>query len=574
MSLFKIAWRSIQHRGIGSVLSILSMALGVMLVVAVLCIHGIVNKSFRSNSSFGYNIIVGAKGGSTQMTLNTVFYLSKPTGNIPYEFYLAFRDEQKRQEEFEVSIYKLHDDALRDAMNLSVQQSLAPGGQLGQLSQHWQSQLLDREFETNAKTYKRGLMNRYCSVAIPMALGDYFGEPGAYFRVVGTSPEIFTELELDVNTQEKFEFAQGRAFEFDNQENRFFEAVLGSQVARRSGTKIGDDIYPIHGDPEAEGAHVHQQGFKVVGILKPTGTPHDRAVFINLEGFFLMEDHVKPVTDDSNIKEESDQKKEKEPDEFGDMFGQANLSILPAGRQRESAIHPVSLLLKQDKLVPPDQNIPPPNERLIELLPIEQREVTAILVRTANDEFGLAKEIIIDAVNNNRLESTLNWSNYRPPKSNINDAAQAANPIDEVTRLFYFFVDPIRKLLLGLTTLICVVSGISILVGIYNSMSERKSEIAVMRALGAGRSTVMGITLIETIMLAFAGGFLGWLAGHVLVWAAGKLVESYTGMQVGLFTFAPAEFVLLPGLLILAVLVGIYPSISAYRTDVAKSLGA
>ena len=42
MSLLRIAWRSIQQRGLASSLTTLSMALGVMLVVAVLSIHGVV----------------------------------------------------------------------------------------------------------------------------------------------------------------------------------------------------------------------------------------------------------------------------------------------------------------------------------------------------------------------------------------------------------------------------------------------------------------------------------------------------------------------------------------------------
>ena len=84
MNVLKIAWRSIQHRGFGSALSILSMALGVMLVVAVLTIHGMVAQSFKSNSSFGFSTIMGARGGAMQLTLNTVFYLSQPIETIPY----------------------------------------------------------------------------------------------------------------------------------------------------------------------------------------------------------------------------------------------------------------------------------------------------------------------------------------------------------------------------------------------------------------------------------------------------------------------------------------------------------
>ena len=64
--------------------------------------------------------------------------------------------------------------------------------------------------------------------------------------------------------------------------------------------------------------------------------------------------------------------------------------------------------------------------------------------------------------------------------------------------LFEFFVNPIQWTLLLLTAMICVVSGISILVSIYNSMSERRGEIAVMRALGAGRETVMTIILARS----------------------------------------------------------------------------
>src|SRR5688572_16427849 len=106
MSLFQIAYRSITQRPVASILTLLSMGLGVMLVVAVLAIHGIIAQSFRSNASLGYNMIVGAKGGQEQLVLNTVFYLSKPVENIPYTFFLEFfkRDERDRQQTNSVAV--------------------------------------------------------------------------------------------------------------------------------------------------------------------------------------------------------------------------------------------------------------------------------------------------------------------------------------------------------------------------------------------------------------------------------------------------------------------------------------
>src|SRR5262249_50783442 len=87
---------SILQRGVASLLTTFSMALGVMLVVAVLSIHGVVSQSFRNNASLGYNMIVGAKGGQEQLTLNTVFYLSKPVEKIPDTYYLELLKREER----------------------------------------------------------------------------------------------------------------------------------------------------------------------------------------------------------------------------------------------------------------------------------------------------------------------------------------------------------------------------------------------------------------------------------------------------------------------------------------------
>ena len=144
--------------------------------------------------------------------------------------------------------------------------------------------------------------------------------------------------------------------------------------------------------------------------------------------------------------------------------------------------------------------------------------------------------------------------------------------------------------------MICIVSAIGILVGIYNSMSQRRHEIAVIRALGASRQKVMGIMLCESILMAFIAGMLGWIGGHALTAALSPLIEDNTNVSVGFFDFAPKipmahfwggqylpewlssiavspEFLVVPGMMLLAIVVGIYPAISAYKTDVSKSLG-
>ncbi|MFO1062373.1 MAG: hypothetical protein U0892_00685 [Pirellulales bacterium] len=99
MNLFLIAWRNIQQRGFASALTMCSMALGVALVSLVLSISWLITESFDRNSNVGYNLIVGSKGSPLQLTLNTVFYLSRPIEVLPYEEYLEFLPANQRAEE-------------------------------------------------------------------------------------------------------------------------------------------------------------------------------------------------------------------------------------------------------------------------------------------------------------------------------------------------------------------------------------------------------------------------------------------------------------------------------------------
>jgi len=541
MSLFRIALRSITQRRVASLLTMISMGLGVMLVVAVLSIHGVVERSFANNASLGYNMIVGPKGGKEQLVLNTVYYLSQPVENIWYSYYCEFlpRDERDRllKESF---AYRSHEAAWQTAelaamagdqglVGVALSQSLAAVGL--PLAPDARKQTTDGPPVEMGRDGKYGLLTE---MAIPVCLGDYYGR----FRVVGTTPKLFDDLVYDIENNRKFEFAQGRNFVHHSPEHGYFEAVIGAKVARELGVKAGDEISPRHGTPDG---HTHERKFTVVGILKTSGTPNDRAVFVNMEGFYLMEDHAKPL---------DQQRPGDKPEEAAPQTDEEARKALETKRRKE-----LELLRAADP----------------EPLPVEQREVTAILVG--------ADPMIAPG-----LENAINEGRD----------AQLVLPIKVIYELFEFIVKPVQWILLALTAMICVVSGISILVSIYNSMSERRHEIAVMRALGADRYTVGWIILLESTLLALGGGALGWLAGHTLCLVASPTIEDQTGVTVGFWNWEPAislatllgtssgklatlslplELLLVPALLLLAIIVGFWPAVSAYRTDVAKSLG-
>ncbi len=570
MNVFKIAWRSIQHRGLGSFLTILSMALGIMMVISVISIHGIVSKTFQSNSTFGYNVLVGARGGAVQLTMSSVFYLAPPVENIPYEFYLAFAEKEQRQQEMQHSLVNVVHQQEQEL--LAIQSQLAgPLGGVGALGGQLAKASLDFQQLEKMQINEGGLFDSWVHTVVPIGLGDFWvnEDMTQQFRCVATKPSFFTELVLDVDTERKLEFADGRPFEEYNREHGFNEVVIGSVVASQSGLKIGDTIQPTHGDPNSSGSHLHETDFYIVGILEPSGTPNDRVLFLNMEGFFLMEDHTKPIKDDSprgiakRVREDREARAAGEVVDADEPVSDAELNIATAVPAR---------------------------------LPVERREITSLLIRgeVREGEADVVGEFLPKQIEQGDLKTTLNWTPFTPERSQ--DAAMAVNPVSEVFRLFSVFVDPIQKLLLALTLLICVVSSISILVGIYNSMTQRRHEIAVMRALGASRSKVLMIMLCESVLMAIAAGIIGWVAGHGLNAMMAPMIEDRTGIQVGFFDLAPSiplaflpggstlpgwlsavtvspELLVVPGLVLLAILVGIYPAISAYRTDVSASLG-
>jgi putative ABC transport system permease protein len=93
-----------------------------------------------------------------------------------------------------------------------------------------------------------------------------------------------------------------------------------------------------------------------------------------------------------------------------------------------------------------------------------------------------------------------------------------------------------------------------------------------MRALGARRRTVFSIIVAEAVLLCAGGGLAGLVLGHGLVFLASPIVEARSDIMIDPWFFEAQELVILPALLVLAVVVGLLPGITAYRADVARGL--
>lgn len=117
------------------------------------------------------------------------------------------------------------------------------------------------------------------SAAVPVAMGDDIrGVP-----LVATTPERFTAGRTA--TGDPLGPATGRLFTIDRR-----EAVVGAVAATVAALPLGARFTPGHG-AETD-AHADDDAFTVVGVLPPTGTAIDRAVFVPLRPYLQLRGHV------------------------------------------------------------------------------------------------------------------------------------------------------------------------------------------------------------------------------------------------------------------------------------------
>ncbi|MCA9079696.1 MAG: ABC transporter permease [Planctomycetaceae bacterium] len=360
--------------------------------------------------------------------------------------------------------------------------------------------------------------HKWVKQAVPVNLGDTSEEGN--FPIVGTTPQYFS-IDPVPGQPYRMKYTEGDTFDST------WDAVIGSQVARTNGWTLGSQFKMVHAGQDD---HVHDELFTVKGILAPSGTPNDRTVFVHIDGFFMLDGHDKPI--EEAISREMnffDETREEVEERY-----KADLADIRAHAAEEASgdhahhhhDHSVSDL---------------------------QKEVTAILLQLKDDDFG-NRALGIQS----QVKETLR--------------VQAVRPVGVMKRLMDNLVGNVKDAFLFLTALIIAVSGIGIFVSIYNSMADRRREIAIMRALGARRQTVFAIILCESLLLCLLGGLLGVLLGHGLVFVTSPMIEQKAGLLVDPYAFSPLEWIVLPVMILLAVLTGVLPGVTAYRTDVADGL--
>jgi putative ABC transport system permease protein len=158
-----------------------------------------------------------------------------------------------------------------------------------------------------------------------------------------------------------------------------------------------------------------------------------------------------------------------------------------------------------------------------------------------------------------------------PRMINSRTVMQAASPAFEMVRLFELLGVGV-SLLKGLAIVLLGISGIGIFIALYNSLKERKYDLAILRAIGATRFQLVILIFMEGLLLTLIGALLGIGFGHIFLQVLISSNEQSVVSGIQAWVFLPEELWIIAYALVVGLVASLIPAWTAYKTSIAKQL--
>lgn len=289
-----------------------------------------------------------------------------------------------------------------------------------------------------------------------------------------------------------------------------FEATIGSKVASKTGLAIGRQFAGVHG-LSAESDDVHESTpYTVTGIFKETGTVLDQLILTNIESVWKIHDSHE------HHHEHSEAEKDHDHTTDGGHEHDADSDHSQKEHEHEEGEHP--------------------------------KEITSLLIRYQSPMGAITLPRLINKSTN----------------------MQAASPVQEINRLYSLLGVGIEALTY-ISGFIILISALSILISLLNSLKERKYELALIRVMGGSRFRLFAIVILEGISFAVIGYIVGFVTSRLAMF----FLSSYTDNNFN-YTFqqwvTPIDLLLLIASLIIGMVAATIPAIKAMKTNISKTL--
>ena len=312
-----------------------------------------------------------------------------------------------------------------------------------------------------------------------------------------------------VGTEQKFLDLYNAKIKEGKKWDEPFEVVVGSKIYSKFNIKIDDELVSSHGLRETGELHTDRL-FKVVGLLEPSNSVIDQLIVTSPQSIWDLHD------DHDHGGEEHDEEHDHEHDEEHDH--------------------------EHDEEHDHEHDEEHDHEH-------DDKEITAMLIK---------------------FKSPMNIIQF-PRQINEDTNLQAAVPSYEISRLFKLFGFGIETLTY-LAYLIIIVSAFSLFINLFNSMRERKYEMALIRTLGSSRRQLSMMIIFESLILTTVGFFIGLLISRLGVMFVSSLMEESLNYNLKSFGILNEELWLLGLSIFIGLISSIIPALQVYNLNISETL--
>ena len=347
---------------------------------------------------------------------------------------------------------------------------------------------------------------------IPLALGDNWKNN----RIVGTTYEYLEHYDAKLG--------KGRNWQKE------FEVIAGSSVK----INLNQEFSGSHGLVDSNNSHDHGK-YRVVGILKPTGTVLDRLLLTSLKS--VLQIHGQDIEDNEKHHHEHD-KHEHENHEHDKHENE----------KHEHDKHEYQLNKNKHKTDNHDHNSEQKGNSVNNNQDFIEPEITSLLITTKSP-----------------------IANINLPRSiNKQTQLQAANPAFEITRLSAMLGIGSKSFKL-LSIIIMLIAVLSIFTGLASNFENRLRDLAILRAIGYSKARVFKIISLEGIIIVIFGIIIGlcssFLVFNLLVDIIAPLNNSNAKFNFSIDIVIIICLVFLAGLF-----AAFFPAYKGSKVSVAKQL--
>ena len=126
--------------------------------------------------------------------------------------------------------------------------------------------------------------------------------------------------------------------------------------------------------------------------------------------------------------------------------------------------------------------------------------------------------------------------------------------------------------LIAVSAMVVITALIGMMATIFSSLNERRREMAIFRAMGAGPATILGLLVLEAMLTAAFGAGLGLGMLYISLVIAQPVIDSTFGLWLTIDSPSIRELRVLFGVVLAGLLVSLIPAVRAYRLSLADGM--